>query len=301
MPRTLSYLHRMSGNAANDLPLLRPPSPLMQRWEMMSSRDVPGETGLSAQAPFAAAIAEIGLARPLSAPTQRQREPQLAQSLRKVTEISAAPESGLPSNRPSRGQLAAVPAVATTSVNISTSNEEATSPANNQKSQVEVEFTPIQSVKRLIATHGTAVEKDRSLTASEDNSSTQATLSERELRSSISLRPNSLIQSEPTEISRLSRSRRTENFAFREDEPGRAIPLRPTQVTRATQAQEGSTTSSPEQQAQQRASIHIGTIEVQIVQPPAVPAPVAPSSAAKPRSTSALSREFTSFLGLRQG
>lgn len=47
-------------------------------------------------------------------------------------------------------------------------------------------------------------------------------------------------------------------------------------------------------------SIHIGSIDVHIVPPPAVPAKVAPTRA-KSGSTSTLSRGFTSSFGLRQG
>ncbi len=53
-------------------------------------------------------------------------------------------------------------------------------------------------------------------------------------------------------------------------------------------------------QKQERTTIHIGTIDVHVV-PPATPLPTARSTTARARSASALSREFTSVIGLRQG
>lgn len=66
----------------------------------------------------------------------------------------------------------------------------------------------------------------------------------------------------------------------------------------------GQSRSTPHRQEtqQQHAAIHIGTIDIHIVPPaPAAPLPPRQSTTARPRSTSALSREMTSFIGLRQG
>lgn len=68
--------------------------------------------------------------------------------------------------------------------------------------------------------------------------------------------------------------------------PQTAIAPPPTSLTSQVESPKGNT-------------VHIGSIDVQIVTPPAAPPKVAPA-VSKPGSTSALSRGFTSAFGLRQ-
>ncbi len=83
--------------------------------------------------------------------------------------------------------------------------------------------------------------------------------------------------------------------------PGRSAQI--TLVPKTSERQAGSSSQKTKPEAQQQTSIHIGTIEVQIVPPQTPPLPLStprPTQARQP-STSALSRELTSFIGLRQG
>lgn len=90
----------------------------------------------------------------------------------------------------------------------------------------------------------------------------------------------------------------------------RPHPMQQQETAAITATNRGRTTDFPGQESktgainseQQHATIHIGTIDIQIVPPaPAVSLPPRQSMTTRPRPTSALSREMTSFIGLRQG
>src|SRR5207248_2427357 len=83
----------------------------------------------------------------------------------------------------------------------------------------------------------------------------------------------------------------------------RPRPMQQQETAAITATNRGRTTDFPGQEStagainpeQQHGTIHIGTIDIQIVPPaPAVPLPPRQSMTARPRSTSALSREMTS-------
>jgi hypothetical protein len=100
------------------------------------------------------------------------------------------------------------------------------------------------------------------------------------------LRPLSRQQQEITSIP--TNSRRITDFAEWESNTSARVP-EPQRRPAALQ-----------QETQQHTAVHIGTIDIHIVPPaPPVPLPPARSTTARPHST--LSREMTSFIGLRQG
>jgi len=113
--------------------------------------------------------------------------------------------------------------------------------------------------------------------ATQATSDRQASASGAEKTARVTLRPRPPQQQETAAITATNRGRTTD-FPGQESKAG---------------------TINPEQQ---HATIHIGTIDIHIV-PPSPPAPLPPvrGATAQPRSTSALSREMTSFIGLRQG
>lgn len=84
--------------------------------------------------------------------------------------------------------------------------------------------------------------------------------------------------------------------------PSRPVAKRSAPITLVPHPPERPATSIPLKTKEQPTSIHIGAIEVQIVPPPVPPTPLPVPRPAQPRQrfASPLSRELTSFIGLRQ-
>lgn len=132
--------------------------------------------------------------------------------------------------------------------------------------QPQVEILPPAAKVKHIDPVATQVTSDR-----------QARASGAEKTARVTLRPLSLQQQETAAITATSRGR-TIDFPGQESKVSAIHP------------------------ELQHGTIHIGTIDIHIV-PPAPPVPLPPvrGAMARPQSTSTLSREMTSFIGLRQG
>jgi hypothetical protein len=180
-------------------------------------------------------------------------------------------------------------------------DNDTTSPGRSQTSSAEIQLASVRSIKPR---NSVASETTRSAGTVLNNPQRPALVSEAEQSTGVILRPISQ-QEQPTTVTS-TRSKRSGDVTHQELEEITKTPIRPAQITLVPQAQERSATS-PAQQARQQTpqgtTIHIGTIEVQIVPPSAPPMPLPASRPAptRTRSTSALSRELTSFIGLRQG
>ncbi len=165
--------------------------------------------------------------------------------------------------------------------------EETVSEIRKQPPQIEIQLAPAKSVHSVVA------ETSRPSNVMPVSSDRQTRASSKEKPVSVTLRPQPLQQQEATPITQTN-SRRTVNFLGQESKAGTRLP--------EPLLQTPSVSPRKQEAQQQRAAIHIGTIEVHIV-PPALPVPLPPvqRATARPRSTSALSREMTSVIGLRQG
>jgi hypothetical protein len=182
------------------------------------------------------------------------------------------------------GQEATSPSSTRPTTLHSPATEELAPTARNQQSQREIQLASATSKLSV------AAETSRSSPATQITFERQTRDSGEKKPTSITLRPLSR-QKQEAPITAIN-SGSTGDFAEQERNASTRVP---------EQQQRGA--ALPQKQGtQQHAAIHIGTIDVHIVPPtPATLLPTAHSTTARARSTSALSREFTSVIGLRQG
>ncbi len=273
MPRTPSYFQHIAPRPADTLPLLQPPRVLMRRWEVAAPQD---------------AVSEI--------------TPSLA-AQRPPTANSRLEDTGAPSFQAPVRKATEQPPTPPVEKAVEVVLEAGSLTARSQKSQTEIKPTPVKPGRSL---HGITPEVDQPLHAIQSKATPQAGAINEERYRSVMPTPTAKQESKVTTMANTStKSRRSDDVRPTSD-AGIKVPTRPARVTLVPQAQEKPMASPAKRDAQQRSSVHIGTIDIHIVPPPAppiptVPSPTARSTTARPPARPALSRELTSFVGLRQG
>jgi hypothetical protein len=222
-----------------------------------------------------------------TAPTARHQQPQREIQLvpAKSTRTSSSPvieeTTSTTSHQQPEMQLTAAKS---TRMSSSAATTELVSLVSHQQPQREIQLAPAKSTRSV------AAETSRSSPATQVTFDRQTRASGEKKPASVTLRPLSRLQQEVT--STLTNSRRSADFAGQESNAS----------ARAHGPQHRSAALPHTQETQQHPAIHIGTIDIHIVSPaPAAPLPPARSTTVRSHSTPALSREMTSFIGLRQG
>jgi len=316
--RTSSYLRQVTRHHEGNLPLLKPPHTLAQHWRTLS----PYERTTETMQPARYSLAETGtsqvLQKPASLSIQDETEPQPTQPPTKIEQAAGKQEATSPSSTRPSAFLAPVTLPDSSPVTeertTATSAQVRRSPASveptpeplarKQRSQVEVRQVPATS------THSSTAETDQSSLATLERNApdelrraeiaagtgrsslvTRAApdkptgVSDNVKPASITLRPRS---GQPQEaIGTPTNNRRITDLAEQESRIS----------ARALEPQRRSAALPYKQETQQHAAIHIGSIDIHIV----AAAPLAPARSATARPHSSLSREMTSFIGLRQG
>ncbi len=303
--RASSYLRHMAHQYDSRLPLLKPLRILTRRWGTTPLHDRATETTLPAQRPSVktGAIPLLQASAPLSSqhaaelppahPPQKTAQPARGQEVTSPSSIPTQPASlhapvALPGNSPVTEettsevwkpemdiQLAPAKPARMSSPPVT---EKSAPGSRKQQPQVDIQLAPAKPV------HSLAAETSRPSNTMHVTSDRQTASKEK----TVTLRPR--LQQEAPAITPTN-SRPTVDFLGQKSKAS----------ARAAEPQSRPAPHRQETQ-QQHAAIHIGTIDIHIVPPtPAVPLPPTQSTMARPRSTSALSREMTSFIGLRQG
>jgi len=328
-----SYFRHINRQHESNLPLLKPLRTLIQRWGAIPPQHRVKETALPVQPSSVKAGKTLQLQDPIFPSTQHVMELQPVVE-RRVTLSSPPPPSGLHApvppadsspvskgTAPAKGdqqlQVEIQPAPAksmhTSSLPQAVELAHATGdqqpegeiqpahatsrytssspravkfipPTRDQQPEGEIQLAPAKSA-RSAAAEKSGASRARRITAGE-----QTTAPAEKKTASITLRPPPVQQQGAMITS--TNSLHPAAFMRQEDDASARVP--------GPQQSPGAVPHK--QEAQQHATIHIGTIDVHIV-PPAPPVPLSPvrGSTARPPSTPALSREMTSFIGLRQG
>ena len=301
MPGKSSYLRRITRQHESNLPLLKSPRTLVQHWGVIAPHERIPETAPSVQPSSVKAGKALQLQDPVFPSALHVTELQSVAG-REVIASSPPLPSGLHApvaladgSPASMGTawaggdqqpLVEIQPARSKSMHTSSSSQvvELARAAGDRQPLVEIQLTPEKSV-------GSATdEKSRSSSAAQVTHSGQTEAPVEKKPASIVLRPPSVQQQGA--MMTPTNSRRP--VAFMGQEGGTSA--------RAAEPQHRPTVVPHKQEAQQHATIHIGTIDIHIVPPtPLAPLPSARNSMARPLSTPALSREMTSFIGLRQG
>jgi hypothetical protein len=297
-PRTLSYLRHVTHHHESNQQLLKPPRTLTQRWRILPSHDISGETTLSAQGSSARA-GTIPLLQDAGLLTIKTAQTAESAHHRSVPTTGGHKAPHLYEFLPVRHQQAqgevqhgALPHLPSASpphqrADIKSPTPLNTAPAStedgvrHQQAQGEIQLAPAQSRR------GVAGETSRVSNTNQIISDRQTRDSDKGKSASVTLRPPSRQQQEAT--STLTNIRGTADLAGLGSKA-------------SAKAHERLAILADKQKMQQHPAIHIGTIDIQIVPSvPAAPLPTARSARARSHSTPALSREMTSLIGLRQG
>jgi len=307
---TPSYLQEIARRPAHSLPLLKPPHVPMRQSEMAPPHDLLGEPSLKP-------------------PTQHMAEQQPAFSIEKAPLLprggSGVERSGeLYVRALERGDTSSMPTPAVPPT-ISPAIEHGKNippPARNQKSSAEIQLAPMRSTE---STGNIASATDQPSPAAQNSLKEPGSNVRRGgrgvgRREGLYVRPSgrraafldtqrapladALVDGIPQE-----HNAPTKTFMVGAPLAGAllsgSLPGQSAHITLVPRPPERPAASSQQTkpEAQQQTSIHIGTIEVQIVPAsvPPMPLPAPRPTPARQRSTSALSRELTSFIGLRQG
>jgi hypothetical protein len=291
--RTSSYLRQVTRHHEGNLPLLKPPHTLAQHWRTLSPYKKTTETMQPARySPAETGTSQL-LQKPASLSTQHETEPQLTLPPTKREQAAGEQEATSPSS--TRPSAFLVPATLPDSSPVTAERTTATSAqvrrspasveptpeplARKQRSQVEVRQVP--AISKHTSTAGTG----RSSLVKRAAPDKPTGVSDNVKPASITLRPRS---GQPQEaIGTPTNNRRITDLAEQESRVS----------ARALKSQRGSAALPYKQETQQHAAIHIGSIDIHIV----AAAPLAPARSATARPHSSLSREMTSFIGLRQG
>ena len=281
--RTSSYLRQVARHHEGNLPFLKPPHTLAQHWRTLSPYDRASEIALSAQPPSARTGTILLLQEPAPLSMQHATKPQPALPTTKTAQPVTEQEAPSLSSTPSSTLHA--PVAPSDSFPVT---EELAAAVRNQQSQVEIQPAAAKSTH----TSSSPTILELAPTKSTLSAASETSRAPREKKpASITLHPPSRQQQEVTGMP--TNGRQTADFALQEGSTS----------ARAPEPQHRPAIGPHKQEAEQHATIHIGTIDIHIVPstPPPAPLPPARSTTARSHSTPALSREMTSFIGLRQG
>jgi hypothetical protein len=330
MPRTSSYLQHIARRPAGTLPLLQPPRALRRRWEVATPQEAVNEItpSLAAQHPLGSANFSpvIEDSTDSTSTPRRQKPPEeiqltvmkpgkpvhgvasaAGQSL--LTARSNATAQGKATSEKQQSNVTSRPNArqesrAPTAANTSTRGRR--TDAAHPESDVSTK-APIRPAPLTLVPQAQDRPADQPYLADQINAKTQTRTTSEEQYIGVTLRPDPRQELTATRTPITStRRERTADAAHPESDVNTKAPLRPALVTLVPQAQDRPMASPAKRDTQQGSSVHIGTIDIHIMPPPAppvspVPSPTAHGTTARPADRPALSRELTSFVGLRQG
>jgi hypothetical protein len=320
--RILSYLSHVIRHHHSHLPLLKPTRTLTRYWGTLPFRDGATETTQPVQ-PSSVRANSLSILQnftPLSAQHVRELPPALPTT--KTVQLGVEEEATSPSSpRPSalhtpvalagsstvpeesalvksqrtsnatpelapmtrdrRPEIRLAPAKSQQTSNVSAPLEPSLM-ERNQLPQAEIQSVPAKSTRSV------AAEIDKTSIVMQVTSDRQTRAPGKEKSATVTLHP--LPRQQKEAMITPTNSRSLVNFLGQESKASAS----------ASEPQRRPTPHG--QETQQRTAIHIGTIDIHIVPPaPPVPLPPARSTTAGLKSTSTLSCEMTSFIGLRQG
>lgn len=303
MPRTF-YLQRIARRTNHDIPLLKPPRTVARRGETISSlsqdalaeigpfvQRPPALTGEATSVPFLQAAADMKEHNPTLSETR-----VLSETLEKTAEGVVAQEiTRLSPNPPLKRYDLAIPkAPVLPSPGDSAEVERSTPRIVSERPDMEVQLTLAETASRA------TVEKHEPLPAAQVASAVQIeSATEAQV---IRSRQRSTSEQELAAVARSARSWPIDDSAPQKSDRNMQSSTQPAHITLVPLPPARPAPLMRESEMSRGTAIRIGAIDVQIVPSPvASPLPPAGRSITKPQSAPALSREFTSFFGLRQG
>jgi hypothetical protein len=286
MPRT-SYLQQIARRANSNLPLLKPPRSVTRSGGTTSSlsQDALAETRLSVQRPSALTI------EPNSVPfLQGADVKEHKHILSDTQEITP-----LPPNTPLKRHDPAVPeAPALSSPGGSDEVERGAPPIVSRRPHMGAQVTPAKPPSHITADIHEPLPAPQIVSTRQVDKPSEMQV--------LHTRPRSISEQGQTAAARSTRSLPIDDPALQSGDTSVSPPPKPAQITLVPLPAARPAASMRESRMPQGTAIHIGCIDVQIMPSPIVPpAPATVRSTAKPQSGPALSREFTSSFGLRQG
>lgn len=316
MPRT-SYLRQIARRAEGNLPLLKPPRSIMGRGE--SRPFMQGSSALTAEPNTLLSIQ--------AAAAVKEDKPSLSDTIEKTAEGEVThEETARSANAPFKRHNPAVPKTRVPSSRRDAAEVEGSaSPVVSGRPDTEIQITAAKARPRVSGEKRGALPAEQVVSAALVETpamEVQITAAKPGSRVSVEKREASpAAQAEPTSQLQAIRSRQ-HSISEREQaeaassvrsgpiddpapqsrdtsvkSPGESVQIRLVPLPALRPA-----TPMREPKVLQSNAVHIGSIDVQIVPAPvAPPAPPTAHSTAQPQSAPALSREFTSSFGLRQG